>query len=106
MIKNVGKAIGKILKNSGKNPIILIKSTVTPGTIQKIILPIIQKYKIEEKKVIKVIKLNNQKKIKKVLNIKTDKLLDNKNISTFIKTKSIRSTNTSFVLFTSLHWSD
>ena len=43
MIKNAVKAIGKVLKNSEKNPIILIKSTVTPGTMQKIILPILEK---------------------------------------------------------------
>ena len=41
MIESAVKAIGKVLKNSGKNPIILIKSTVTPGTMQKIILPIL-----------------------------------------------------------------
>mgnify|MGYP006083401053 FL=1 len=43
MIKSAVKDIGKILKNDKKNPIILIKSTVTPGTMQEIILPIIEK---------------------------------------------------------------
>ena len=43
MIKNAIKSIGKILKNETKNPIILIKSTVTPGTMQKIVLPILEK---------------------------------------------------------------
>ena len=43
MIKNVVKSIGKILKNDTRNPIIFIKSTVTPGTMQKIVLPILEK---------------------------------------------------------------
>jgi UDPglucose 6-dehydrogenase len=43
MIKSAVKDIGKILKNDKKNPIIFIKSTVTPGTMQEIILPIIEK---------------------------------------------------------------
>ena len=43
MIKNAVKEIGIVLKNNTKNPIILIKSTVTPGTMQKIILPILEK---------------------------------------------------------------
>ena len=43
MIKSAAKSIGKILKNETKNPIIFIKSTVTPGTMQKIILPILEK---------------------------------------------------------------
>ena len=43
MIKSAVKTIGKILKNEKKNPIILIKSTVTPGTMQEIVLPIIEK---------------------------------------------------------------
>ena len=43
MIKSAVKTIGKILKNEKKNPIVLIKSTVTPGTMQEIVLPIIEK---------------------------------------------------------------
>ncbi|MBC8252216.1 MAG: UDP-glucose/GDP-mannose dehydrogenase family protein [Candidatus Nitrosopelagicus sp.] len=43
MIKNAVKAIGKILKNDKKNPIIFIKSTVTPGTMQETVLPILEK---------------------------------------------------------------
>jgi UDPglucose 6-dehydrogenase len=43
MIKSAVKDIGKILKKDKKNPIIFIKSTVTPGTMQEIILPIIEK---------------------------------------------------------------
>ena len=43
MIKNAVKAIGKVLRNSKKDPIIFIKSTVTPGTMQKIILPLLEK---------------------------------------------------------------
>ena len=43
MIKNVVKSIGKVLKNDTKNPIIFIKSTVTPGTMQEIVLPILEK---------------------------------------------------------------
>ena len=43
MIKSAAKSIGKILKNETKNPIIFIKSTVTPGTMQKIVLPILEK---------------------------------------------------------------
>jgi len=43
MIKNAVKTIGRILKNETKNPIIFIKSTVTPGTMQKIVLPILEK---------------------------------------------------------------
>jgi UDPglucose 6-dehydrogenase len=43
MIKSAIKAIGKVVKNDTKNPIIFIKSTVTPGTMQKNILPILEK---------------------------------------------------------------
>jgi len=43
MIKNAVKSIGKVVKNDTRNPIIFIKSTVTPGTMQKIILPILEK---------------------------------------------------------------
>ncbi|MBC8251469.1 MAG: UDP-glucose/GDP-mannose dehydrogenase family protein, partial [Candidatus Nitrosopelagicus sp.] len=42
-IKNAVKTIGKILEINKKNPIIFIKSTVTPGTMQNIILPILEK---------------------------------------------------------------
>jgi UDPglucose 6-dehydrogenase len=43
MIKNAIKGIGRVLKNDTKNPIIFIKSTVTPGTMQENILPILEK---------------------------------------------------------------
>lgn len=43
MIKNAVRSIGKVLKNNTKNPIIFIKSTVTPGTMQENILPILEK---------------------------------------------------------------
>jgi len=43
MIKNAVKSIGKVVKNDTKNPIIFIKSTVTPGTMQEIVLPILEK---------------------------------------------------------------
>ena len=43
MIKNAVKSLGKVLRTERKNPIIFIKSTVTPGTMQKIVLPIIEK---------------------------------------------------------------
>ena len=43
MIKSAVKSIGKVLKNDTKNPIIFIKSTVTPGTMQKTVLPILEK---------------------------------------------------------------
>jgi len=43
MIKNAVKTIGKVLITNKKNPIIFIKSTVTPGTMQNIILPILEK---------------------------------------------------------------
>ena len=43
MIKNAVKSIGKVVKNDTRNPIIFIKSTVTPGTMQKIVLPILEK---------------------------------------------------------------
>ena len=35
--------IGRILAKSKKNPIVLIKSTVIPGTMQNVILPILEK---------------------------------------------------------------
>ena len=43
MIKAAITSIGRIIAKSKNNPIILIKSTVTPGTIQNIILPILEK---------------------------------------------------------------
>jgi UDPglucose 6-dehydrogenase len=43
MVSNAAKEIGKNLKNTNKNPIIVIKSTVIPGTLQNVILPIIEK---------------------------------------------------------------
>mgnify|MGYP003307780307 CR=1 FL=1 len=43
MIKNSATKIGKILQNTRKNPVILIKSTVIPGTMKNIILPILEK---------------------------------------------------------------
>ena len=43
MIKNSATKIGKILHNTRKNPVILIKSTVIPGTMKNIILPILEK---------------------------------------------------------------
>ena len=43
MVKNAIKAIGKILKDDKKNPIIFMKSTVTPGTMQETVLPILEK---------------------------------------------------------------
>jgi len=43
MIKKVITSIGEILSSSKKNPIILIKSTVVPGTVRNVILPILEK---------------------------------------------------------------
>jgi UDPglucose 6-dehydrogenase len=43
MIKAAITSIGRIIAKSKNNPIILIKSTVTPGTIQNVILPILEK---------------------------------------------------------------
>ena len=43
MIKKAVTSIGKILAKSKKNPIVLIKSTVVPGTMQNVILPILEK---------------------------------------------------------------
>ena len=43
MIKEAITSIGRIIAKSKNNPIILIKSTVTPGTIQNVILPILEK---------------------------------------------------------------
>ena len=43
MIKEAITSIGRIIAKSKNNPIILIKSTVTPGTMQNVILPILEK---------------------------------------------------------------
>jgi len=43
MIKKAVTSIGRILAKSKKKPIILIKSTVIPGTMQNVILPILEK---------------------------------------------------------------
>jgi len=43
MIKKAITSIGIILAKTKKNPIVLIKSTVIPGTMQNIILPILEK---------------------------------------------------------------
>ena len=43
MIKKVVKRIGKNLKKNKKNQTIFIKSTVIPGTMQNVILPILEK---------------------------------------------------------------
>jgi UDPglucose 6-dehydrogenase len=43
IIKNAISIIGKNLQKSKKKPIILIKSTIIPGTIKKNILPILEK---------------------------------------------------------------
>ena len=42
-IKAVVKNVGKIIPKNKKNPIILIKSTVIPGTMKNVILPILEK---------------------------------------------------------------
>ena len=43
IMKNAIKMIGKIIGDSKKNQIIFIKSTVTPGSMKNIILPILEK---------------------------------------------------------------
>ena len=43
MIKKAVTSIGRILAKSKKKPIVLIKSTVIPGTMQNVILPILEK---------------------------------------------------------------
>ena len=43
IIKKAITTIGKILGKSKNNPIVLIKSTVIPGTMQNVILPILEK---------------------------------------------------------------
>ena len=43
MVKNVTDKIGKLLSKTEHKPIIIIKSTVIPGTTQNVILPILQR---------------------------------------------------------------
>ncbi|MGY5148962.1 MAG: UDP-glucose dehydrogenase family protein [Candidatus Nitrosopumilus sp. bin_68KS] len=43
MIRKAIIAIGKILRENKKKPILLIKSTVIPGTMQNVIMPILEK---------------------------------------------------------------
>ena len=43
MIKKAVTSIGRILAKSKKKPIVLIKSTIIPGTMQNVILPILEK---------------------------------------------------------------
>jgi len=43
MIKKAVTSIGETLEKNKKNPIILVKSTVVPGTMRNIILPILEK---------------------------------------------------------------
>jgi len=43
MIKKAVTSVGRILAKSKKSPIVLIKSTVIPGTMQNVILPILEK---------------------------------------------------------------
>jgi UDPglucose 6-dehydrogenase len=43
MIKKAVTSIGRVLAKSKNNPIVLIKSTVIPGTMQNVILPILER---------------------------------------------------------------
>jgi len=43
MIKKSVRTIGNILHENKKNPIVIVKSTIIPGTMQKVILPILEK---------------------------------------------------------------
>ena len=43
-LKSVITNIGKLLKKSRNSPLIIIKSTIAPGTTQKIIIPLLKKY--------------------------------------------------------------
>jgi len=42
-IKNVAKEIGYHLRKSKNNPVIIIKSTVVPGTTKNVIIPLLEK---------------------------------------------------------------
>ena len=42
-IKTVARSVGKIISKNKKKPVILIKSTVIPGTMKDVILPILEK---------------------------------------------------------------
>ena len=42
-IKTVVSSVGKLISKSKKNPIILVKSTVIPGTVKNVILPILER---------------------------------------------------------------
>ncbi len=43
MVKNAVRSIGKTIRKTKKNPIIFIKSTVIPGTTEKVVIPILEK---------------------------------------------------------------
>lgn len=45
--KYVEKAVSMILETSTKNPIIVIESTISPGTIDKVVKPLIQEHGLE-----------------------------------------------------------
>ena len=42
-IKTVAKSVGKLISENKKKPIILIKSTVVPGTMKDVVLPILER---------------------------------------------------------------
>lgn len=44
MIKSAVESIGMALRNEGKNHVVVVRSTVPPGTTDKIIEPLLQKY--------------------------------------------------------------
>lgn len=43
-IKSVAKSLGKLLKSSSYTPLIVIKSTVVPGTTENVFLPVMEKF--------------------------------------------------------------